>query len=180
MTPAPLGRNGAPKVDVEAGKPPRPINGYGRPTDGIVVHIGDPDPNVISTMTFSLFCDRLHHMPGRLAGVRLRRQPEGQRTGNSCPEWQTLLLTLMRYKLNQLLELLELLKLRRHPLKQLLQILHLHLLKLLHVLKLLRHDLQPLRDLLYRRRRRLADAERARAIAAEAEGIREGLEIRLL
>ena len=52
-----------------------------------------------------------------LPGEALWGESERERTGDPCTEWQTLLLDLVGQELNQLLELL---KLRRHPLKQLL------------------------------------------------------------
>jgi hypothetical protein len=83
---------------------------------------------------------------GHLSTEGLRDQSESKRSRHRLTERLALLWKALQ-------QLLKLLQLRWHDLKQLLQIQKLLLLKRVHLLKLLRHDLQQLRDLLPRLQR---------------------------
>ena len=112
-------------------------------------------------------------MAGRLSAEGLRNQAEREGTGDSRTERLPLLLELLAL-VGDLNQLLELLKLCREPVKQLLQVHRLLLLEELHLLQLLRHDLQQLRDLVQHGGRHRADSVRPRAVAAAGERIRQG------
>src|SRR5206468_7024654 len=92
----------------------------------------------------------LHHVAG-LSAERLWHQPESERARESCAKRLIGLLQLLDLMGNDLDELLKLLELRRDDGQQLLEQRELLLLKGLYLLKLLRHDLQQLRNLLSRR-----------------------------
>jgi hypothetical protein len=92
----------------------------------------------------------LHHVAG-LSAERLWHQPESQRARESGAKRLIGLLQLLDLMGNDLDELLKLLELRGDDGQQLLEQRELLLLKGLYLLKLLRHDLQQLRDLLSRR-----------------------------
>jgi hypothetical protein len=140
------------------------------PTEGIPVHTGEPDPNIISFMGVLLIHNLprqgpaaapserqqaqtnpiadSHHVAGRLSSERRWDQPEPRGPGRARTEWLPLLLMLLDLLGDALKDLLELLKLRRDNEQQLLQVRELLLLKDLQLLELLRNGLQQLRSLL--------------------------------
>lgn len=108
----------------------------------------------------------LHHLAG-LPAERVRHRPESERTRKAGAKRLIGLLELLDLMGDNLDELLELLQLRRNEVDQLLEQRGLLLLKELNLLKLLRHDLQQLQDLLRGRLR----TKRLTYVRREAPGI---------